>query len=163
MDLPENPHSLDNIFGRSTDEKGHSERIQVRVPPDIGRLCSVIVGTGKLEYETVSDLVRDAIWHRLADIVPNIDNHEGATLFAKVNAMRDVLRSQKSNEDFMQIVNTLGSSLLMLDSREERTKLVGKILKQAESITEVYWRNKCVKILKERYGEYFTPGSQDPL
>lgn len=54
-----------NFYVKSTDGKGHKDKIQVSVPPGLFALAMEITHKSELpDYKTVQDFVRDAMMHR---------------------------------------------------------------------------------------------------
>lgn len=60
-------YSPDRVYSVATDRRGHSERLTIRLTPEILADVSHAVHGNQLRgmYETVSDFVRDAMFHRL--------------------------------------------------------------------------------------------------
>jgi len=154
MNLPQDPYDLDSFFIKPTDEKGHGNKINARVPPDLSRLVDIIVSSRMFPYKTSSDFFRDAVWRLAGLLAPKIEIHEGTTIMAKLGAVEEILKTQEAGEKLLHVVDNLSQKLMMVDSVEERKKLVGKVKKNFEQVKEVYWKDRCLKALKERFGEY---------
>ena len=154
MDLPQDPYSLDQFFIKPTDEKGHGNKVQARIPPDLARVVEIIAQSGKFPYRTASDFFRDSVWRLAGLLAPKVDDYESKTIMAKLRASEETLKVQEAGEGLMRVIDDLGLRLLALDDVEERKKLVGKIRREFSGVTEDYWRKRALRTLKERYGEY---------
>jgi len=156
MKLPIDPYSLEEFFVKPTDEKGHGDKVSARVPPDLSRLVEVIVASKKFPYKTSSDLFRDAIWRLAALLSPHIDSFEGTTIIARLNIMEEILKPYRAGEKLVAEIDSLGLSLLALDSLSEKKRLVGITKENLEQVSSPYWRERALKLLREKYGEYIT-------
>lgn len=64
--LESNEYSADKFYTKSTDGRGNSELIQVKVSPFVfGLMAEIIESPDFPDYRTKADLVRDALVHRL--------------------------------------------------------------------------------------------------
>jgi hypothetical protein len=64
--LESNEYSPDKFYTKSTDGRGNSELIQVKVSPFVyGLLAEIIESPDFPDYRTKADLIRDALVHRL--------------------------------------------------------------------------------------------------
>jgi len=154
MNLPRNPYDLDQFFIKPTDERGHGDKIQARIPPDLARIIDIIVSSKKFPYQTSSDFFRDSVWRLAGLLTPEVDRHEGRTIMAKLRAAEETLKAQEAGEGLLKVLDNLGLRLSALDSIEERKRIVAKIQKEFSTVTEGYWRERALRSLKERYGEY---------
>jgi hypothetical protein len=58
-------YSVDKFYTQATDARGHSSDLHVRIPPDWARRLDVVFESRAFPYKTRSDIVRDALFHRL--------------------------------------------------------------------------------------------------
>jgi len=154
MKFATDPYDLNEFFVKPTDERGHGPKLNARVPPDLARLVEVIVSSRKFPYRTESDFFRDAVWRLAGYLAPQIEAYEGTTILAKLMAAEESLKVQEAGEKLLQVIESLGQRLMALDSPTERKRLVGKIESQMAQVKEDYWRERALRLLKERYGEY---------
>jgi len=153
-DLPSDPYSLDQFFIKPTDDRGHGDKVQARIPPDLARVVEIVARSGKFPYRTSSDFYRDAIWRLAGLLAPKMETYESNTIMSKLRAVEETLKSQEAGENLMRVIDDLGLRLMALDRLDERKKLVGKVRKEFGWVTEDYWRERALRVLKERYGEY---------
>ena len=59
-----NAYDLTNFYIRSTDGKGHSENIQVKISTAMAGAINALIREDVVPYRTIQDFVRDAIVHR---------------------------------------------------------------------------------------------------
>lgn len=68
-------YDVTEFYTRGSDARGHGENVTVRVKPEIrGELASLVASGHVPDYTTMSDVVRDAIVHRLRWLANNADN-----------------------------------------------------------------------------------------
>ena len=154
MNLPSDPYDLDSYFIKPTDEKGHGDKVQARVPPDLSRVVDIIISSKKFPYRTSSDFFRDAIWRLAGLLAPKVDSYEGTTIIARLSIMEEILKPVKAGELLLKEIEDLGLRLLALDNLSEKKKLVKAIEENLKKVSSDYWRDRCLRTLKERYGEY---------
>lgn len=64
-----NGYSRDSFYVTATDDKGHSSKVRISVPPSLkGQLSALIASKVLPMYRTEEDFHRDAIVHRLHDV-----------------------------------------------------------------------------------------------
>lgn len=62
---PEDGYSPDQFVTPACDQKGHSERVRINLPPDVMPALGQIVASGRFEaFRSVHDVIRDAVYHR---------------------------------------------------------------------------------------------------
>jgi len=156
MQFPVDPYSLDEFYIKPTDEKGHGQKIQARITPDLARLVEILVASKRFPYKTPPDFVRDATW-RLAGLLASVDDsHQASDLMTRLNMMEDLNEEQAGYERLSQVVSDLGLRLLAIRSLEHRKDLVGEQYKLAGGIKNSYWRGLITGMIREKYGEYIT-------
>lgn len=75
FDLDDPAYARHRFYTGGSDKRGHSERMSVRVPPIVAGEILRLVQSGKIpEYRTTSDMVRDAVYHRLHDLEAMIND-----------------------------------------------------------------------------------------
>lgn len=153
MNFPNDPYSLDEFFIKPSDEKGHGDKVQARIPPDLARMVEVLAASKKFPYKTSSDLFRDAVWRLCGLLVPVVDSHQASDLMTRLNMMEDLNEEQQGYERLSQAVNELGLRLLAIKSLEHRKKLVREQYKLAEGIKNDYWMGFITGMIKEKYGD----------
>ena len=154
MNFPVDPYSLDEFFIRPTDEKGHGDKVQARITPDLARLMEIIVSSRRFPYRTSSDLFRDAIWRLCGLLASVVDSHKASDIMTRLNMMEELNEEQLGHERLAQTVNDLGLRLLAIRSPEHRSKLVHQQYKLAEGIKNDYWREVITGMIKDKYGEF---------
>lgn len=156
MNLPSDPYVLDQFFIKPTDERGHGDKVQARIPPDLARIVEIIVASKRFPYQTVSDLFRDSIWRLAGLLAPKVDSFELTTIIAQLRASEELLKPVEAGEKLLKVLDNLGLRLMALDSNDERKRLVKTIEKEFGRVREPYWKERALRTLKERYGEYLT-------
>jgi len=156
MNLPSDPYALDQYFIKPTDDRGHGNKIQARIPPDLARIVDIIVASKRFPFQTTSDFFRDSIWRLAGLLAPKVDSYELTTIMAQLRASEELLKPVEAGEKLLKVLDNLGLRLMALDSNEERKRIVKRIEEEFERVKEPYWKKRALKTLKERYGEYLT-------
>lgn len=92
--LSDDNYDPSHFYVRSTDGRGHGEKMSLTVPPDLLGRVQALIESRKFPYRTTHDLMRDALLHRLHalnDIVldPNL------TEFLNQQRLAHVLEQQR--------------------------------------------------------------------
>ena len=154
--LPVDPYSLNEFFVKPTDEKGHGEKLNARVTPDLARLVEIVVASKKFPYKTSSDLFRDAIWRLCGLLAPVVDSHQASDLMTRLNMMESLNEEHEGYEKLAQVVNGLGLRLLAIKSPGHKKELIKEQFELARGIRNDYWRELIIEMIKEKYGEYLS-------
>lgn len=68
-------YDIGSFYCRSTDHRGHSNNLRVRVKPEVSGEVAALVASGTIpEYTTSQDFIRDAIVHRMRWLAENMEN-----------------------------------------------------------------------------------------
>lgn len=156
MNLPSDPYSLEQFFIKPTDERGHGDKVAARIPPDLARVVEIIVHSKKLPYQTSSDFFRDAVWRLAGLLAPQIDSHEITTIMGQLGAVEELLKPMEAGEKLLKVLDNMGTRLMALDDNEERKKLVARVKERISQVKDDYWRERTLRALRDRYGEYLT-------
>lgn len=68
-------YSPDKWYTKSTDNNGHSERMRIRIPPQVEAMISGLVSEFS-ELDTVESFIRDSVIHRIVYVRDNYTNIE---------------------------------------------------------------------------------------
>lgn len=63
--LAEDNYDPSHFYIKSTDGRGHGEKMSLTVPPEILGRIQAMIETRKFPYRTTHDFIRDAVLHRL--------------------------------------------------------------------------------------------------
>ena len=66
-----------HIFTSSSDRRGHSEKIQCRISPDMIRDVQVIIESGKFGFVTTSDFLRDSLHRGIKLFITELNDEDG--------------------------------------------------------------------------------------
>jgi len=154
MQFPADPYSLDEFYIKPTDEKGHGQKVQARITPDLARLVEILVASKKFPYKTPPDFFRDAIWRLCGLLVSEVDSHQANDLMTRLNMMEDLDEEHLGYERLSKSVSNLGMRLLEVRSLDHRRKLVREQYSLASGIKNDYWMGLLTGMIKEKYGEY---------
>lgn len=150
-------YSLDEVYSRSTDGRGHSANLgQVKVSPEMAGEIGALVASGVIpEYRTAQDFVRDAVVHRLAywaEKQKNGDLQRRVTIEAMM-ARRD---RQKAEIDNMTGLLEKTENTLWAARTAEDWAMLEAIVAEAEGDIELVhepYKGKLMAIVKKYQDE----------
>jgi Arc/MetJ-type ribon-helix-helix transcriptional regulator len=58
-------YSTDKFYCRASDSNGHTEMLTVRISPNLRNMIGILAGDPDLPYASASDVMRDALTHRV--------------------------------------------------------------------------------------------------
>ena len=148
-------YAEDKFYIRHTDGKGQSASLRVTVPPELARQLQVLVESGKLPYKTKSDVIADAIHHRLHWLDHNAVHSEDFSAAMRIvfltseaaNAQADI---QQREEMLGQIAELLASTKKIGDNARLK-ELVDRYELEAEGLGDP-WGWQLLGVL-ENYRE----------
>lgn len=125
-------YSIDKFYTKSTDGRGHQKHVRVNAPPALVARASKMVKAEALPYNTVQDLVRDALHHRVHWLEKNVSNIEvDQDLVAVLRLQERIDYIRTEGETLEQLVDTLEESLELHYQRKNR-KLLWTTIGEAE-------------------------------
>lgn len=137
----------------SSDARGRTERVWVRLPPYLIRIVQTIVSKGPYPWQTPSDAYRFAIYWGLRLLQHNPP--EAATIFAQVQAMNDILVREEDHQAFKAVFDR-ATNVLNEYQREgamdEARRVLGELDARINQMAAGYWKTKYAKTLRERFG-----------
>ena len=148
----------EDFFIHASDKKGHSARINLRIPIEIEYALQKVFDNRRrlnLPYTTKADIVRDAIAHRL-DWLQRLDAPVETNL-ARLIAIENLLEEEEYERRFLESFDRLRKQVDWLlnqgdeSSQQRARELVQKFYKQVYAM-KGYWREHAMRILKARFG-----------
>jgi hypothetical protein len=147
------PHQEFKI--KAADEKGHFERIQLRIPPQMFSKMQKVVNSKIWPFENYQELARHAIMKELAWL--ESDAPEVGNLTAQVQNMHAMMHEETEFqviEDTLEKMKAVFSRNLAVGgeaAKGRNLKLVCDMWGRICSIDDVYWRD----IWKQRFQEEY--------
>lgn len=142
------------------DDKGHTERLQIRVPPQFIGLAHQILNTKCYPYRDIGYLYRHAFMRHFKWLRehPEYDDGVGSTINA-LNAMVEICREHEYIEDFRTIFDKLDE--IVREHRKDGSKgslsrakqMILKVWAQIKQMTDEYWQEQFEGELKRRFGD----------
>ena len=141
----------------ATDDKGHSARMQFRLPAVMVRACKVLVLSGKFVYETESDLLRDALHdkiNQLHEIEPKLIKN-----FSALEACLQTVRAEKEAAEVDDFIGELARTVAFIEERGgavEVQKLVNKTYARFQGDSEIKdsWKARVMKRMNTLFPKY---------
>lgn len=145
----------------AADNKGHSARVQVRIPPIISRCAEVLQQSGKFPYLTVEDLYRHAVIRHIYWLQSLDTSIPRTTLFA-ADAILKMAKSQQEKQHIREALETLRMECEALAQDNNLAEIRSLCLgaKHYLSVTSAnsIWRKKIEKELREITLSYLAQG-----
>jgi len=139
----------------AADEKGHIERVQLRVPPQMFSKMQKVVNSHKWPYETYQELVRHAILRQLNWLEGDDPGVGNLTAQVKnINLMlNQELEYQSMHETYekMQAVFQRNLAVGGDDGKSRNLKLVSDLWQNICKIDDAFWRETWKRKFKEEY------------
>lgn len=93
-DYSEDNYAPNQFYVKSTDGRGHGEKMSITLPPDVLGQIGAVVESKRFPYKTSHDLVRDAVLHRL-HMLNEIQPGETLTEFLNQQRLLHLLEQQQ--------------------------------------------------------------------
>jgi len=148
-DLKDASNPEEFIF-HAADEKGHTKTMRVNVPTDLAQMLHQIVQKGHFPYRTDEDVIRDALFHRLAWLNENKDL-DLKDYLTYTWAMDAALNQVESAHKFQEWMASLNGKMTILLNDSARQIFLQKILEATYKIRDDYWREQHLSYLKNHY------------
>ena len=146
-------YDLAEFHQPAADGKGASERVWIRVPPQLFRQIRVVVGTKKFPFRTVGDFARVAFYRLLKEL---LKNEEGIPNYmSQVDAIRELVYEEEMNADFMSTFDSLQRVVQNFQQQNaigQARKLVAQTKVRIGDMPEGFWRDKYMSELDNKFG-----------
>lgn len=156
IDARENPGQF--VF-HASDEYHHSEWLRIKVGTDVLRLIEEVKSCGKFPYRTESDVLRDAIFHRLAWLEMNYDPKWGESVRAmkRMHLLNAFAAEQANSSKWLEDLERNMNSPKITEKK--RLILVGDMYDtlmamSSDNEDKEIW----LKALRDRYPKYVPKG-----
>lgn len=139
----------------AADEKGHVERLQLRVPPIMLGKMQRVINSHKWPYETYQELIRHAIMKQLNWL--ETDNPEVGNLTSQISSMVQMMNQeldyQTMEETYtkMRAVFQKNLSISGEESKRRNLLLVCELWREINKIDDVFWRRVWTDRFKSEY------------
>lgn len=140
----------DRFYTKSTDQRGHGEKIQVRVPQGIDSQVHAAVRDIP-EYRSLQDFVRDALVHRLEWVQKQYQLGEEAERILALERFEADNKAYRDDMERMDQASTeLEESLVIAVERKDWSTFT-QVLGQGDELMEWLrdpYRTKCAEVLQ---------------
>jgi len=144
----------DFIYTKSADKRGHGESVKAtRLPADDVHLMSMVVDDGKTPYKTISDFLRDCIYHRLCYWKPKLENCDFDQTIARMRAIAETIDIEERQALFGETLQKLNAMLMRYqtdDAWEEALSVYKRLVADVSQMSE-YWRGKYSQMLQQEF------------
>ena len=147
----------DKFYTQASDEKGHSVPIHIRIPPDIYRRIEEVVSSRTIpDYKTMSDLVRDAIHHRLNYLAQKLNLEEVDFTLRAVRNLQRIRDIEIRKGEIMKTIPKMSEMILQYrreGAEEKAIELLEDLVADILGIKDKYWRKKLLSELELTHQE----------
>ena len=148
-------HPYQEFKINAADEKGHVERLQVRVPPQMFSKIQKAVNSHKWPYENYQEFVRHAILKQLNWL--EADDPTVGNLTAQISAINANLKEEEQQQQMeatyekMRTVFRKNLSIGGTAAHSRNLKLVADLWQNILKIDDTYWRNIWMQKFRKEY------------
>lgn len=138
MQDPEGAYDPNKRYTQSTDKKGHSAWLKLRVPTQIGAEIARIVQSGKIpEYGSAQDLARDAVVHHLHAINQYLEDEQLDRVLTLTMLYDDATRRENDRKMFNDYIEVLKDNFRYLIERKQYRTVRAQVAELQESIDAI--------------------------
>lgn len=149
VDSP-NSYSVFEFYTQAKYPSSESATIHSRIPITLHGRLARIVESGRIEqYSTISDMVRDAIQHR----VHFLEENEYIEPDDTIRRLRMISRrneEQKNNRDFVHTIEDTKAQInffLSCGDREKALAYLQQTVNDIDGMSDEWWRSRFLKAL----------------
>lgn len=125
------------------DNKGHSVKKTVRIPPQLEMQIEIVMGSKKFPYRTDGELMRHALVDHLqrlssSTVIPN-------NMMGQLMTIIEMVQIEEEKKEFSEVVDRVVKAVNDLTTTGNNSKaqeLMDKVLTEVEKINDAYWRKK---------------------
>lgn len=136
------------------DKKGHSIRMQCRVPTGWPRQVDIIIGMKRHGWKTPSDFMRWALLDGMQRIEAEDGPIEGSIL-PQLEAVVEICRTVEYHERYEAVLDQLSRAVSVLMAKPEgklrARQLIQDAITQFEQIGDAYFRGLLLDQVKQRF------------
>lgn len=150
-----NKHSHQEFKVSAADEKGHIERLQLRVPPQMLSQMQRVVNSKLWPFDNYQELIRHAIMRELNWL--ESDSPEVGNLTAQIQSMNMMLNQEAEHQamdDTHQKMQAVFQRNLVMGgdvAKSRNLKLVSDLWRNICMIDDLYWRGVWMSKFKKEY------------
>ncbi len=136
----------------STDEKGHSSTLTVRIPPNWVAQIDRIVKDHGTEYLNRGDFLRCAVYYYFG--IAHAQRNDGRSNTAVLRALEGLLeeeRVQQKGEKVLKKLHRMVEDYLKRGAHREALRLILVTLDGVKGMEEGYWRESFEKEIRDKY------------
>lgn len=150
----------------ASDNRGHSERIGFRIPPQVvSELELVLEHFRRISgYRAVNDIVRHALMRHLA-FLHAIEPTMKPTYLGALQAMQLVLAEDRQRSETEAIFRELERRIddhMQRGDRGETVRLIYETKRRLDNTPNTPWKRRWLDRYKVRYAHYLTAGDVPP-
>lgn len=147
-------YSPSNFYTTTKDSQKESVNYSLRIPgATYSRMQKLVESRQLSSYETISDIIRDAIHHRIQYLETEKMVSRDDTL-RRARIIQERINEEIHNsrfEDNIRDLNSTVSSLLREGYFPRAKKLISDILQEIQGMEDSWWKEKYLRSLKSYF------------
>lgn len=148
---PEGAYDPAKRYTQSTDKKGHSAWLKVRVPTQIAAEIARVVQSGRIpEYHSSQDLARDAIVHHLNSVATYLEDENLGRIITLTALYDDAMKRENDRKMFADYMDVLEENFRhLIDRKQYRTvrRIITELQESLDAVPEY---------MQEEFDQYLT-------
>ena len=149
-------YNQDEFYCRGGDRKGHSAVKYLRMPPELVAVCEEIHQSKMFPYRTDSDIIRDAIVHRVAYLRTRMQSGKVDQEFVTIMSIQNILKEEELESEHRSAMARMESVMqeMQLDPDEgiaEAKKLLAKMFETISAMPNNFRRRQYERTMKQKY------------
>ena len=148
-------YQCDELVVPASDAKGHNERFQLRLQPQMLEAMASWVATQQFPYDSVSGVIRRGIMLALKEMEQL--EPRGLNVVAAIEFANKTLRTSEINrklDDTLDAVSAEVASLIVMGEKAAARKLILQHWKLTTQMEKGVWRARMQRELKRRFSDY---------
>lgn len=138
----------------SHDEKGHSERENVRFSPGTMRSMQILVESGKTPYQTKSDLIRHAV-HIHLEALERLQTRTGRHFLVGLKISQQVAQDEAYRQELEKLFTGLEQNIryhLQRGETGEATRQAGMLWQEFLRVADSPWKRQAQRKFLYQHG-----------
>jgi len=147
-----------NFIFHAADENGHGTTLRVRLSPSMMYELQVMIARQVGPYRTREDIVRDALYHRVAWIHANKEQvAELGDTQRRIAAMHMQVEYARQMAEFGKALDEMDKVLREIPTMDKREVVVNNVWQQVLQVEDDSWREVFAEKVRHNYSNYLWP------
>lgn len=142
------------------DNKGHSERLWVRVQPMLDRQLDIIKSSKHFPFRTKGDVVRYCVDKTVRELLSTAEKagERLASVMTQVDVIKDFVRDEIYHQDFISTFEDFNRAIqryVGTGALGEAKRMIAQVDAYIDRMPECYWKTEYKKKMDKDYGHLY--------